>query len=229
MLFKRTKSYEDISPALDKGKLIILAKKSLPDMVFNMASLEGNTFTYTEVQTLLDGITVGGHKLTDEQQVLRITDGWNFVFKSASSDGLIINQELFNWLDVIVAKDESLISGMFRTGQVTIGGTDFLPPKAEDLEGIFQEELKILIDRSKSSIDLAFDIFLWCAINKFYYGGNKRTSRLVANLILIFNGQGIFNIKVENKSKFNTLMMDFYNNGDGDKIFQFFYKYCLER
>lgn len=229
MLFKRTKSYEDFSPALDKNRLIILTKKLLPDMVFNMASLEGNPFTYPEVQTLLEGITIGGHKLSDEQQVLRIRDGWNFIFESVRKDKININKELFNSLNGIVAKDEALISGMFRNGQVRIGGTDFIPPKAEELENIFQQELQVLIERSKSNIDLAFDIFLWGALNLFFYDGNKTTSRLVANLILIFNGQGIFNIKVKNRLEFNTLMVDFYNNHDGDKIFEFFYDYCLER
>ncbi|WP_252230646.1 Fic family protein [Clostridium sp. ZBS15] len=229
MLFERTKFYEDFSPALDKSKLIILTKKLLPDMVFNMASLEGNPFTYPEVQTLLEGITIGGHKLSDEQQVLRIRDGWNFIFESVNKDKINIRKELFDSLNGIVAKDEALISGSFRTGQVRIGGTDFIPPKAEELENIFYKELPILIERSQSSIDLAFDIFLWGALNQFYYDGNKRTSRLVSNLILIFNGQGVFNVKVKNRLEFNTLMVDFYNNHDGDKIFEFFYDYCLER
>jgi Fic family protein len=229
VLFKRTKFYEDFIPALDKGKLIILTKKLLPDMVFNMASLEGNPFTYPEVQTLLEGITIGGHKLSDEQQVLRIRDGWNFVFDHVNKDELIINKDLFNFLNGIVSKDEVLISGTFRNGKVRIGGTEFLPPKAEELEGIFQEELKIIIERNNSAIDLTFDIFLWGALNKFYYDSNKRTSRLVSNLVLIFNGQGIFNVKAKNRLEFNTLMVNFYNNKDGDKICEFFYEYCLER
>lgn len=79
MLFYISKSYDDIIPSIDTNKLISLAKKLLPDVVFNMASLEGNAFTYPEVQTLLDGITIGGHKLSDEQQVLRIRDGWNLI------------------------------------------------------------------------------------------------------------------------------------------------------
>lgn len=229
MLFKRTKFYEDFNPALDKGKLIILTKKLLPDMVFNMASLEGNPFTYPEVQTLLEGITIGGHKLSDEQQVLRIRDGWNYIFECVNKEELILNKELFNLLNGIVAKDEALISGTFRNGQVRIGGTEFLPPKAEELEDIFQEELMVIIERNNSAIDLAFDIFLWGALNQFYYDGNKRTSRLVSNLVLIFNGQGIFNVKAKNRLEFNTLMVDFYNNKDGDKICEFFYDYCLER
>lgn len=72
MLFTRSKTYKDIVPALDPKKLIILVKKLLPDVVFNMASLEGNPFTYPEVQTLLEGITIGGHKVSDEQQIFRI-------------------------------------------------------------------------------------------------------------------------------------------------------------
>lgn len=38
------------------------------------AALEGNPFTYAEVQTLLEGITVGGHKLADADQILRQRD-----------------------------------------------------------------------------------------------------------------------------------------------------------
>ncbi|MPM97381.1 hypothetical protein SDC9_144554 [bioreactor metagenome] len=72
MLFNRNKSYEDVVPALDIKRLIMLVKKVLPDVVFNMANLEGNPFTYPEVQTLLDGITIGGHKVSDEQQIFSI-------------------------------------------------------------------------------------------------------------------------------------------------------------
>ena len=229
MLFERRKFYHDVIPSLRKDKLLMYAKKLLPELVFNMASLEGNPFTYPEVQTLLEGITIGGHKLSDEQQVLRIRDGWSYVFKAVTKEVLNINKELFNTLNEIVAKDEALISGTFRNGQVRIGGTEFFPPKAEELDKIFDEELNVLLERSMSSIDLAFDIFLWGALNQFYYDGNKRTSRLVANSILIHNGQGIFNVKVKDRLEFNTLMVDFYDNQDADKIFEFFYNSCLER
>ena len=229
MLFKRAKSYKDINPALDENKLILLTKKLLPDIVFNMASLEGNPFTYPEVQTLLEGITIGGHKLSDEQQVLRIKDGWNFVFQKISANEIKISKELFNSVNGIVAKDEALISGEFRVGQVRIGGTDFMPPKAEELDNIFEKELKILMERCESNVDLAFDIFLWGALNQFYYDGNKRTSRLISNLVLISSGQGVLNVKAKDRLEFNTLMVDFYNNQDGDNIYEFFYNKCLER
>ncbi|KAI3345642.1 filamentation induced by cAMP protein fic [Clostridium botulinum] len=229
MLFERSKSFEDIMPKLDTNKLIILVKNLLPDVVFNMASLEGNPFTYPEVQTLLDGITIGGHKLSDEQQILRIRDGWNFLFEKIRKKEVQINLNLFNDINGIIAKDEALISGSFRTGGVRIGGTDFIPPAADELEDIFNKELELIIERCESSTELAFEIFLWGALNQFYYDGNKRTSRLVANLILISNGQGIFNVKVKDRLEFNTLMVEFYNTRKVEKIMEFFYKKCLER
>lgn len=228
MLFNRKKSFKDITPALDKNKLIVLVKNLLPDVVFNMASLEGNPFTYPEVQTLLDGITIGGHKLSDEQQILRIKDGWNYLFNKVKEDNICIDKYIFDKFNEIIAKDEALISGSFRTGQVRIGGTDFLPPKAEELEEIFEKELHLIMERCKTSIDLAFEIFLWGALNQFYYDGNKRTSRLVANMILISKGQGFFNVKAKDRLTFNTLMIDFYNTKEADEIFDFLYNSCLE-
>ena len=173
MLFERSKSFEDIMPKLDTNKLIILVKNLLPDVVFNMASLEGNPFTYPEVQTLLDGITIGGHKLSDEQQILRIRDGWNFLFEKIRKKEVQLNLNLFNDINGIIAKDEALISGSFRTGGVRIGGTDFIPPAADELEDIFNKELELIIERCESSTELAFEIFLWGALNQFYYDGNK--------------------------------------------------------
>ena len=137
--------------------------------------------------------------------------------------------DIFNKINYLVAKDEALISGEFRNGQVRIAGTEFMPPKADELENVFKSELPILIERCKSKTELAFEIFLWGALNQFYYDGNKITSRLVSNMILISNGQGIFNIKAKERLQFNTLMVEFYNTREADNIFVFFYTNCLER
>jgi len=229
MLFSRNKSYEDIVPALEIKRLIMLVRKLSSDVVFNMANLEGNPFTYPEVQTLLEGITIGGHKVSDEQQIYNIRNGWNYLFDVVSQNNVELDINIFNKFNNIVAKDEALFSGAFRTGQVRIAGTDFIPSIAEDLEGIFKNELPQLIKRCESKTDLAFEIFLWGALNQFFYDGNKRTSRLVSNMVLISQGQGIFNIKAKDRLQFNTLMVEFYNTKEADNIFEFLYSSCLER
>ncbi len=50
-----------------KPKAVMLAKRQLAEFVCDAVNLEGLNFTLPEIQTLLDGITVGGHKLSDQQ------------------------------------------------------------------------------------------------------------------------------------------------------------------
>jgi hypothetical protein len=45
-------------------KALFLAKKQLSELVYDAVNLEGVNYTLPEVQTLLDGVTVGGFSLT---------------------------------------------------------------------------------------------------------------------------------------------------------------------
>ena len=48
--------------------------RMLPEYVWDAAVLEGNPFTYPEVQTLLEGVTVGGRRLSNERQILSLSE-----------------------------------------------------------------------------------------------------------------------------------------------------------
>ncbi|MGF6888232.1 hypothetical protein ABIA39_006751 [Nocardia sp. GAS34] len=49
-------------------------RRTMPGFVWDAAVLEGNPFTYPDVQTLMEGVTVGGHRLSNERQVLALAD-----------------------------------------------------------------------------------------------------------------------------------------------------------
>ena len=72
-------SYQ-ISVKPDKELALFLFKKVKIDYIYNVCSLEGNPMTFPEVQTLLDGVTVGGHKIEDEQQVLNQNKSVSLLF-----------------------------------------------------------------------------------------------------------------------------------------------------
>ena len=46
----------------------------LPEFVWDAGVLEGNPFTFPEVKTLLEGVTVCGHKLSDQEQILNLAE-----------------------------------------------------------------------------------------------------------------------------------------------------------
>ena len=59
-----------VLPQINPGNVrraLAIYQQQLPSFVWDAAKLENNPFTFVEVQTLLDGVTVGGHKLSDAE------------------------------------------------------------------------------------------------------------------------------------------------------------------
>ena len=58
----------------------MLAKRQLAEFVWGAVNLEGINFTLPEIQTLLDGITVGGHTVADQDIALNQGNAWRALF-----------------------------------------------------------------------------------------------------------------------------------------------------
>ena len=212
----------------DKELAFFLAKKDKIDFIYNTSALEGNAMTYPEVQTLLEGITVGGHKLSDEQQILNQNKSVEYLFKLIESKTFKLDIDTFLKLHSLVAKEEALKWGVFRDVQVNIGGTDYEVPDANTLENVFNEGIKE-IKKINHPIIRAITMFLFGAKCQFFFDGNKRTSRLMMNGILIENGYPILNIKAKDKLEFNRIMIKFYNSDDIIPSIKYFMNYYVEQ
>lgn len=197
----------------DTKKYLFLAMKDKVDYVYNTAALEGNAMTYPEVETLLDGITVGGHKLSDEQQVLNQNNSVDLLFSLLKEDLFTLDKNTLCSLHKKVAKEEALSWGLFRDANVNIGGTEYLPPDHMLLNDIFFEGLQD-IGKIKHPAIKAFVYFLFGARSQFFFDGNKRTSRLMMNGILLQSGYPLLNIKAKDKLEFNIMMIKFYDSCD---------------
>jgi len=53
----------------------------LPEYVWDAGVLEGNPFTFPEVKTLLYGVTVGGRKLADQEQILNLAQSSKYLLE----------------------------------------------------------------------------------------------------------------------------------------------------
>jgi hypothetical protein len=65
----------------NRGKALMLAKRQLSELVCDAVNLEGIPFTLPEIQTLLDGVTVGGQKVSDQEIALNHAAAWRQLFK----------------------------------------------------------------------------------------------------------------------------------------------------
>ena len=183
--------------------------------------------TYPEVQTLLEGITVGGHKLRDEQQILNQNKSVTLLLELIENNIFFVNKKIFLQLHNKVAFEEAFEWGIFRKRGVNIGGTTYLPPLAEDLDNIFEAGLKE-IKKIKHPIVKAISFFLFGAKCQFFYEGNKRTSRLMMNGILLDAGYPILNIKAKDKLELNRHMIDFYNGKEMNHCIKYLTHYYIK-
>lgn len=197
----------------EKTRAIMLAKRQLAEFVCDAVNLEGLNFTLPEIQTLLGGITVGGHRLSDQQVAVNQGNAWRNLFAWIESDQFQVTAEKACELHAVAAKEEALEWGRFRSGMVTIAGTDYMPPDAGQLASLFKQ----MCDQAfqlEDIYDQAIFIFLVMARYQFFYDVNKRMGRFMMNGHLLANGYPAINVPAKKLLTFNELMLSYYETAD---------------
>jgi hypothetical protein len=68
--------------------------------VWDASVLEGNPFTYPEVKTLLDSVTVGGRKISNQEQVLNLTESPKHLLALVKANQFKFNKATFTDLQI---------------------------------------------------------------------------------------------------------------------------------
>ncbi|MDX1960096.1 MAG: Fic family protein [Leptospiraceae bacterium] len=210
--------YWNILPNRDKA--LMIAKKQLPEFVYDAVNLEGIPFTLPEIQTLLDGISVGGHKLSDQQIAINQRDAWKELFYAIEKNEFEVSIDFVCGLHKIAAKEEALKWGVFRDGSVYISGTDYEPPSHLELVTHFESMLQGF-DQFEDIYDLAIHVFLQMSRHQFFFDVNKRMGRFMMNGILLNAGFPAINLLSKYQLEFNSKMLRFYESGDEKEMNQF--------
>lgn len=81
--------------------------------------------------------------------------------------------------------------------------------------------------RNSNKTNAALDLFCYCTQGQFSHDGNKRTATLMCNMVLIQNGCGILSILTERKQEFYTILLEFYETGNSEKLKFFLSRNCI--
>lgn len=208
-------------------------KQMLAQFVFDASSLEGNPFTFPQVQTLMDGVTVGGHKISDEQQVLNLASAARELLSLVKSGSFELNKQTFDRLHNLVAKEEAWEWGLFRgegaetsaTWPVKLGDDEYWPELTEagaaNLNRIFNEGVEALESEVSDLRERGMAFFLFGALQQFYFDGNKRTSRFMMNGVLMSHGFDAISVPAKRAQEFNENMVRFYLGKDATEMMRF--------
>ncbi len=208
---------------LSQKENVFLAKERLNSIIYNSVKLEGLNTNYFNVKKILNGSNVPSLKLDEINCILNLRDAWNFVL-SNTDEPIIL--ELICKINAFVSRGESLEWGVLRTGKVGINGVDYIPDIPDetkiiaDIKNIMKEE-----NITKRSLVL----MLYLMRTQAFWDGNKRTSMIVANKIMIENGCGVITIKEEYFKEFNSLLTEYYNTNKMESLLEFLYNNCIFR
>lgn len=201
---------------------IFLAKRNIIDNIYAGARMEEINVTFLQVKKILEGINVPNLKIDEIQCILNLRDAWKYVINNIKEE---FNINFICKINELVARSESIEWGVLRSGNVQITGTEYIPdvPEEEVVKKQIAEILKI-----KNTTERAIEYMLYGMRSQLFWDGNKRTSMICANKIMIENGNGIIKVSDNKLEEFNTLLSEFYTSNDKVKIKQFIFDNCID-
>lgn len=201
---------------------IFVAKRNIIDYIWKSARLEGINVTYPQTYAIIEKAMVSDVSVDDILKITNLKRAWYLVINSIPSPLTI---ELICKINGEIARDEALMWGTLRTGTVYISGTNYIPPVPDSSTA--SDELSSLL-MIESPTERAIEVMLWGMKSQLFWDGNKRTSMLAANKIMMENGCGIISVPNEKLQDFNDMLCDYYTNDTLDKAKQFVYDYCID-
>jgi Fic family protein len=205
-------------------RAIVRLRVKAPALIYNDASLEGNTFTLPEVQTLLDGGLTVGHRVEEADQILDLSEATNRLIAEARRGPAAITRTLSDGYNAILARHEAIEAGRLRgTGAAAGGGyvhamgvvfaAPAPGPGGETLARLFDEG----VERVSAIGDVAARACVWAAYatyHQFYFDGNKRTSRYVMNTVLVSHGYDSIVVPATRRTDYNEALRDLFLTAD---------------
>ena len=201
---------------------IFLAKRNLVDNVYANARMEGLNITFPETKTILEGINVPNLKIDEIQCILNLRDAWKYLINNIEKK---FDLNFICKINELVARNESIAWGVLRQGEVQITGTDYIPdiPNEEDVKQQINNILQI-----ENATERAIEYMLYGMRSQLFWDGNKRTSTICANKIMIENGCGIIKVPDNKLKDFTILLSEFYSTNNKEKIKHFIFDNCID-
>ena len=150
-------------------------------------------------------------------------DAWRYLLGSVDAP---VTLEYLCKLNEYIARNEALEWGKLRTGRVCISGTEYMPPIPQEEQ--VREELQAILNAPVTATEKALNAFLWGTRSQLFWDGNKRTSLVLANKIMLAAGVGMLTITDKHMEQFNAFLVNYYDTGDGEALKAFLYDQAIQ-
>lgn len=214
------------TPLTDKVRTNIdYAKRSMVDTIYKQAVLEGVAVTFLDTETIIEGGKINNVSADDIQKINNLKHAWQLIL----DEGVVTSPSDFSLLCLInklVEEGFYYNAGSLRGVPVFIGGTKWKPELP--IESIIKEQLLDIL-AIEDVYDRAIAALLFVTKKQLFIDGNKRTSVIFANHILISQGAGLIAIPEECVPEYKKLLISYYETDEREAITEFLCNKCLTK
>lgn len=197
---------------------IFVAKRNIVDSIWKSANLEGIAVTYPQTETIFQGLGIQNMKVKDINAIVNLKHSWEFILENIEYP-VDLNY---------ICKINQLIgeANVNPFPGLSMGGTDW-KPEILDKEKV-NDSLNKILESENSATEKAINLMLYLMRSQLFYDGNKRTSMMAANQVMIQNGAGIISVPIKYQEEFLELLVKFYETNNMDEIKELIYNHCID-
>ena len=189
---------------------------------YSSNALEGNSLTESETKIIIeDGLTIGGKTIREHSEVLGHSDAYTFL-NTLVKKSIITESNIIELHRLFYYRIDNKKAGKYRKQQVYISGTDYLPPKYNEIPDLMKKFISSISEMKETlhPVTLAAKLHERIATIHPFIDGNGRTARLVMNLSLLQNDYPIIIIPPVLRNDYISSIR-LANTGDTEPFFNF--------
>jgi Fic family protein len=192
-------------------------EESAIDFAYTSAQLEGNTYTRADTILLLKaGRTAGSKAFAEAQMIVNLREAYEMCLDRAASivsDPLAGIRLIHKMLMRGMLPDDQL--GATRTTKnALIEGSEYIPPG--DVAYLEEEVAKLFSNLAKAADPFSASVYASCNLSylQLFEDGNKRTSRLFQNAILVASDLPPVQFPVSMNGAYIEAQLGYYERGE---------------
>ncbi len=200
-----TKNLESISATLEEKEL----ERFVIELSWKSSKIEGNTYTLLDTERLLSrGIEAPGHDIHEAKMILNHKDAFKFI-RENTEHFKTLNLAKVEEVHKVLVKDLNVNYGL-RQKAVGVTGSTYRPLDnihqiKEAMAALCEEVNKLTSPYAKALLAL-----LGLSYTQPFEDGNKRTSRLVANSVLLAYGCAPLSYRSVDENTYREAILAFY-------------------
>lgn len=208
-----SKKLSDQKKTLDPSIFKREIERFTVEFSWKSSRIEGNTYSLLETEILIKQMKEAfGHTKYEALMILNHKRAIDYILENPKEFRALTIEKIFK-LHHLLTKDLEISSGI-RNSKVAITGTEYSPPgKAEDIKRALQKIVKI-INKTNSPLAKTVIAALMIAYLQPFVDGNKRTSRTLANAILIAHDLFPISYRDLNEIEYTKSLLLFYETNN---------------